>query len=163
MTDLKCPMSRPGLKGINNGNWKGGRIVKPHGYVKIYYPSHPRACTMGYIYEHILIAEKAFGKPLPLGAEVHHVNVNPGDNKTPGNLVICESDAYHKLLHQRTRALKACGHANWLKCKYCKRYDKPENIYKYKTEQGYHRSCKGERDIVWRTAKKAKLCPGISV
>jgi hypothetical protein len=140
-----------------------GRIVKNNGYVKIYLPEHPRSCPTGYVYEHILIAEKTLGKPLPPGVEVHHVNEIPGDNQTPGNFVICESDAYHKLLHQRKRALKACGHASWLKCKYCGRYDKPENIYKYKGEQGYHRSCKAERDAVWYAAKKARLCAGSSV
>jgi len=57
-------------------------------------------------YEHILVAEKALGKPLPPGAEVHHLDENRRNNK-PNNLVICPSRAYHKLLHMRMRQLKA--------------------------------------------------------
>lgn len=55
-------------------------------------------------FEHVLIAEKALGKPLPKGAQVHHVNERKGDNRN-NNLVVCPSDAYHKLLHQRMRQL----------------------------------------------------------
>ena len=91
-------------------NWKGGRTTSGI-YPRIWQPNHLKA-RMGYIEEHRLIAEKVLGKPLPEGCEVHH--------HTDTQLVICEDHAYHFLLHQRTRALKACGHVSWRKCNYCK-------------------------------------------
>lgn len=78
-------------------------------------------------YEHVIIAERALGKQLPPGAQVHHADKNPANNEN-SNLVICQSDAYHKLLHRRTNAFDACGNANWRKCWVCKKYDAPENI-----------------------------------
>ena len=53
-------------------------------------------------YEHIVVAEKALGKPLPKGARVHHVNLDTHDNRRR-NLVICPDEAYHQLLHKRMR------------------------------------------------------------
>ena len=76
-----------------------------------------------------VLAEKALGKPLPKGCEVHH--------HTDIQLVICQDHAYHFLLHVRTRAFRACGHANWRKCLYCKKYDKLENL-KITEHNTYH-------------------------
>ncbi len=72
-------------------------------------------------YQHIEIAERALGKSLPLGAQVHHVDGNPGNNVS-NNLVICQDAKYHRLLHRRTAAHQACGDANYLKCRYCGNY-----------------------------------------
>jgi hypothetical protein len=54
-------------------------------------------------YEHIVVAERALGKPLPKGAVVHHINEVRTDNR-PENLVICPNESYHRLLHRRMRA-----------------------------------------------------------
>lgn len=78
-------------------------------------------------YEHVITAERALGHELPDGAQVHHVDLNPSNNDSD-NLVICPSDAYHKLLHRRQRALNECGNADHRKCWVCKRYDAPENL-----------------------------------
>jgi len=71
-------------------------------------------------YEHIAVAERALGCPLPPGAVVHHVD---GDrtNNSPSNLVICPTQAYHMLLHARQRVVDAGGNPNTQKvCKSCR-------------------------------------------
>lgn len=91
--------------------------------------------------EHIHLAEKAIGKPLPPKAEVHHVDCD-GLNNSPGNLVICPDHAYHALLHKRQRALDACGNANFLKCHICRQYGDPIGMYIRKDGKGqWHRKC----------------------
>jgi hypothetical protein len=86
---------------------------------------------------HVAIAEKALGRPLPDGAEVHHFNEIKLDNR-PENLVICPSRQYHFMLHQRMRALTVCGNANWRKCPFCKQYDDPLNMKGSKNGRQYH-------------------------
>lgn len=75
--------------------------------------------------EHRLVAEKVLGRPLKEEEIVHHHDENRLNN-TPSNLVICPSHAYHFLLHQRMRALEACGHADWRLCQLCGKYS-PQN------------------------------------
>lgn len=124
---------------------KGVGLIKPlrrangsgsikHGYIS-------RSENYEQKQEHIRIAEKALGKPLPRGAEVHHVDENRSNNE-PSNLVICPDSAYHKLLHQRMRALNASGHADWRKCAYCKQYDDPKNLQIFANNTCVrHRAC----------------------
>lgn len=106
--------------------WKGGRHTSG-GYVYILKPEHPRANTRGYVREHVMIAEAALGKPLPAQAVVHHIDTNPSNNKNT-NLVICEDQAYHRLLHQRTDAMRACGNPDWRACLFCGRYEDPATM-----------------------------------
>lgn len=125
----------PPQNGPDNPNWHGGSFVH-HGYKMVTNHSHPRAHNNHYVFEHILLAEKALGKPLPKGVQVHH--------HTPEQLVICQDPGYHKLLHYRQRALAACGHANWKKCAYCRQYDAPENLFvaRQKSQPSYHYECR---------------------
>ena len=80
-----------------------------------------------YVGEHTWKVEKAIGHTLPAGAVVHHAD---GDtlNNANSNLVACQDTAYHQLLHQRQRALEACGHPSWRRCWVCKGWDDPENL-----------------------------------
>lgn len=55
---------------------------------------------------HRMRAERALGKPLPVGAVVHHADGSRDDNAP---LVICQNDSYHKLLHARMRVKSAGG------------------------------------------------------
>jgi len=82
--------------------WRGGVRTNPEGYVKIYCPSHPFCDGGGYVMEHRLVAERALGKYLDPKNVVHHINKNVADNRNE-NLVICEDDAYHKLIHKRMK------------------------------------------------------------
>jgi hypothetical protein len=82
-------------------------------------PEHGNANAQGYVYEHVLIASHVLGRPLPPGVEVHHVN-EIGDDNANRNLVICESHAYHYLLHARMRAYRATGNVHKRKCAICK-------------------------------------------
>lgn len=109
----------------NNPHWKGGEYINDAGYVMVYDHGHPRACSNGYVREHIIILEKALGRPLPEKAQCHHY----GDVSDNTMLVLCEDQAYHKFLHMRQEAYFESGNASFRKCKFCKEYDSPVNLH----------------------------------
>lgn len=127
-----------------------GLIRTPLGYLRRHCPTHPRSDSNGYIADHILVAERALGKHLPLGAELHHVNGVKDDNRRE-NLVICPDRAFHFLLHQRQRALDRCGHADWRPCEVCGEHDAPENMSPH-GNAFYHKGCAARRARERRTA-----------
>lgn len=100
---------------------RGGRQLHNAGYIMLHQPTHQRADKRGRVYEHIVVAERALGHPLPLRARIHHINRQRGDNRNT-NLVICENHAYHIFLHRRMRAYQATGSANAIKCVFCKQW-----------------------------------------
>lgn len=152
-----------------------GKIHLAKGYCQNHYrvwqrrgtPTKPPAkvwiATGGYLFQsikkrtsylHSQIAERALGHPLPPGAELHHIDGNPANNE-PGNLVICPNHEYHMLLHQRTRALEACGNAGWRKCKICCTYDDPA-LMRPTYKQFYHRACGTEQSRQRRANQRSK-------
>lgn len=99
--------------------------------------------------EHVLVAERVLGKPLPIGAVVHHVNDDRADNR-PANLVICPNQAYHRLIHANEDAINACGHANFRRCRYCRLWSDPSTMTRTgnnrKGHQHYHKICKARAE-----------------
>ena len=93
--------------GPNSPNWKGGRSVR-NAVVKCYAPNHPHANTRRQVPEHRLVVEKAMGKILRPSAKVHHNNGIRTDNSN-GNLVACDSQAHHMLIHARKRIVESGG------------------------------------------------------
>lgn len=116
-------------------------------------------------YEHIEVAEKQYGGPLPEGAEVHHLDED-GLNNDPLNLEICLNKFEHKQEHRRADALEACGHADWLVCIYCGNYDDPVNmtVWKRKDRGGSlrarHPACYRAYMNEWNRANKEGVNTG---
>lgn len=104
--------------------------------------------------EHVRIVERVLGRRLPPGAQVHHADGNPLNNAN-SNLVVCPSDEYHKLLHRRMRAFDACGHADYLRCVYCKRWGAPEAVVRHAPGSFVHRACYNEYKRLRYQRKKA--------
>jgi hypothetical protein len=109
--------------------------------------------------EHVAVAKRALGRPLPEGVEVHHVNEVKSDNRG-SNLVICPNREYHALLHVRTRALDACGNAAFRQCEYCKKWDAPENLKEQKRGRAgrrhRHSACHAAASVAGNKARLIK-------
>jgi len=137
-------------------SWKGGRYLNDSGYVMVYNPEHSRSSSNGYVREHILLIEKAIGKPFPFKSQTHHY----GDISDNTKIILCENQEYHYLLHIRADALKKCGNANFRRCKFCKEYDDPKNMHVKQIKSGsrgwncYHLECARVYD-----RERYKRCP----
>lgn len=110
------------------------------------------------IAEHVLIVEKVLGHKLRKTARVHHVD-GVRDNNENRNLVACDSQRYHLLLHRRAKALRECGHVDWLHCHVCKQWDDPANdMYvreRYNGIWSAHRVCRARYEADRRQRKAA--------
>lgn len=110
-----------------------------------------------------MVAEAALGKRLPPNAVVHHVD-GVGGNNAKTNLVICEDQAYHVLLHRRQRAREACGDANKWQCRHCRCWDTVGAVkVSEKRKNGrpngyevYHPACNAQYVRDFNAKKKAR-------
>jgi len=126
------------------------------GYKIISMPNHPRKNKANHVMEHILIAERALGKSIQKGTDIHHFP----DKKNFTHLVICQDHAYHLLLHIRHRAFIACGNVHWRKCSFCKKYDDIKNLYCYPNGYAYkHQLCSNTYQKEYRKKLKLPLSP----
>lgn len=125
------------LPGHNQrGKRSGSHHLDANGYIRVSVLSSPTN-----IYEHIVVAEKALGRKLPIKAQVHHVDEVRSNNRN-NNLVICEDCAYHRLLHLRKEALEQCGNPNYRRCGFCCKFDDPGNLMPRKGQgSGQHHKC----------------------
>lgn len=100
------------------------------------------------LHEHVVVVQEVLGRVLKGSECVHHADENPRNN-AKDNLVICPDQAYHKLLHIRTKAFNVSGDANKRACAICKTYDSLDNmaIHARKGAMSYvHRSCRRNKD-----------------
>lgn len=151
--------------GASSGVWRGGIYVQGSSrstvrYVVVLNPSHPRQ-RVGYVFEHILIVERALGYFLPRKHPTHHVD-GDGTNNRNSNLVVCESESYHRLLHARARIIRMGGNPNLDKvCSTCQQV-KPRGSFsnRRKSYDGLEfqcGDCHRTRNKVARAARKQLL------
>lgn len=129
-----------GITGPAHPGWNGGKYVNTGGYVMIYSPNHPYKDARGYVREHILVIEKAFGRYLQPEETVHHIDGDKTNNAL-GNLMVFATKSMHMKFHARLRAFKACGHWDWKKCRFCHKFDHPSKLSNYKNLNYHHPSC----------------------
>jgi len=77
-------------KGSNNLLWKGGRQLKPSGYIIVF-----DSISKKFVYEHRLIAERMLGRKLLPTEEVHHLNEDKQDNGR-GNLLVMDAKEHQR-------------------------------------------------------------------
>lgn len=121
---------------------------------------YPRRGKAGKIALHRERAERALGRPLPPGAEVHHAD---GSKNPNAPLVICQDHRYHFLLHVRTRVVKAGGDPDRQRiCSICKRLKYFEEMTTAKNSPPQNRCKRCAADAATRRhrARRAAVAGG---
>lgn len=84
------------------------RLRHLNGYVLVYKPDYPKSMKsdnwLGFVYQHIYVAEEMMGRSLTDTEEVHHLNGVRDDNRRE-NLLVLESSQHTKLHNW----LRSCG------------------------------------------------------
>lgn len=83
----------------------GYKVTIYNGYPSIYLPSHKRAYSAGWVYVHILQAEKMLGRDLNDFEVVHHEDEDRM-NFDFSNLVVFASDSDHRAYHNGNTRVK---------------------------------------------------------
>jgi hypothetical protein len=143
--------TKPASATMRNRGWVAGqplRYVLGHNMRGVVHPRVPQTKTyrtrLG-TRLHVFRAERALGRPLPLGAEVHHGDGSKSDNSP---LVICQDHAYHMLLHVRMRVLRAGGNPNTQRI--CQRCATPKLLEEFTASAGMCRDCQRAANAQWR-------------
>jgi hypothetical protein len=88
-----------GMRGPQNGNWRGGRYAGGHHqrYIMVKAPGHPLASKHGYILEHRLVMGQHLGRYLERNEYVHHINGNGQDNRLENLQLVTKRE--HQRIH----------------------------------------------------------------
>ena len=135
-------------------------------YKFVFCPGHPGVNSKGYIYEHILVAEKMLGRFLKSEEVVHHIDENKSNN-TPNNLMVFATDADHTRFHRLDKSNRTlyCINDIWycdmklLRCQECGKEYKPIKYSKKKPQKYCSKECSqyAQRKIKNRPSK-SELC-----
>ena len=127
--------------------------LDPAGYVRL--PTETR--KKGY-HLHRYLAELTLGRKLKRNEPVHHINYNKSDCRRE-NLVICQDNSYHRLLHARTDIFNDGYHPDLhAYCTGCKGYHFKEAFPKSKNNwNGLHNICKDQSNSIRRGKKYGKF------
>jgi hypothetical protein len=91
----------PRVAGDKNPAYKGTPFTDNDGYVRLWLPDHHRADNSGRVYEHIMVAEAAYGISITAEYHVHHRNGVKDDNRIE-NLEVLLAGDHHR--HHDPRA-----------------------------------------------------------
>lgn len=101
------PVTRPENRFRKSHHLRKAWTSLNHGYVKVWLPEHPRAIS-GYVYEHVVVVERAISRQILPPIVVHHVD-RVRTNNQPSNLCVLQDSGEHARLHARLRVLRAGG------------------------------------------------------
>lgn len=119
ISDRSRDRMRKKKKGQESPSWRGGRRTSGGGYIEIHNPNHHRARANGYVFEHIIVAEKKIGRRL-LGCECVHHKDGDKKNNSPDNIFVLKR-ADHSSMHGKEKCKKVkiiclvCGEVFFVK------------------------------------------------
>lgn len=96
-----CSESTKEKLSILKSNGIGNKNISSTGYVRIYFPDHPKSDSFGYVFEHDLIMECVIGRWLQPDEVVHHKNGIKIDNRLKNLELLTRSE--HMSLHRKER------------------------------------------------------------